>query len=147
RGSATDSGSRSPARKDRRSRHRRGAGPGRRACPSCRRGEGGPTMALGDVRGVGRGDRKGGETVTPPRNASLSIQRGEFLSLMGASGSGKTTLLNLIAGIDRPTRGEILVGGRDVTRMSRTQLAHWRAAHVGYIFQLYNLIPVLTAAE
>jgi putative ABC transport system ATP-binding protein len=104
-------------------------------------------MALVDVRGVTREYRKGGETIAPLRNASLTVERGEFLSLMGASGSGKTTLLNLIAGIDRPTRGEVLVGGRDVTRMSRTQLAHWRAAHVGYIFQLYNLIPVLTAAE
>jgi putative ABC transport system ATP-binding protein len=66
---------------------------------------------------------------------------------MGASGSGKSTLLNLIAGIDRPTAGSILVAGTDITRMSRTQLAHWRARHVGYIFQLHNLIPVLTAYE
>ena len=66
---------------------------------------------------------------------------------MGASGSGKTTLLNLVAGIDRPTSGRILVGGTDITQMSRTRLAAWRAAHIGYIFQLYNLIPVLTAYE
>jgi len=70
-----------------------------------------------------------------------------LLALMGASGSGKTTLLNLVAGIDRPTSGSIVVNGSDITQMSRNQLAHWRAAHVGYIFQLYNLIPVLTAYE
>src|SRR5262249_53939575 len=75
------------------------------------------------------------------------IGRGDFVSLMGASGSGKSTLLNLIAGIDRPTSGQILVNGSDLTKLSRTQLAHWRARHVGYIFQLYNLIPVLTAYE
>jgi putative ABC transport system ATP-binding protein len=66
---------------------------------------------------------------------------------MGASGSGKSTLLNLIAGIDRPTRGQLSVNGTDIGRLSRTQLAHWRSANVGYIFQLYNLIPVLTAWE
>ena len=66
---------------------------------------------------------------------------------MGASGSGKSTLLNLIAGIDRPTAGQVVVDGTDITRLSRTQLAHWRAAHVGYIFQTHNLIPVLTAYE
>lgn len=66
---------------------------------------------------------------------------------MGASGSGKSTLLNLVAGIDRPTKGQILVDGTDITRLSRTKLAHWRAEHVGYIFQMHNLIPVLTAYE
>src|SRR5437867_992512 len=66
---------------------------------------------------------------------------------MGASGSGKSTLLNLIAGLDRPSSGRIVVNGTDIAQLSRTQLAHWRAAHVGYIFQLYNLIPVLTAYE
>ena len=66
---------------------------------------------------------------------------------MGASGSGKSTLLNLIAGIDRPTAGRIVVDGTDITQLSRTQLAHWRAENVGYIFQMHNLIPVLTAYE
>src|SRR5262249_51986374 len=72
---------------------------------------------------------------------------GDFVSLMGASGSGKSTLLNLVAGIDRPTAGHILVNGTNITHLSRTRLAHWRAANIGYVFQLYNLIPVLTAYE
>ena len=80
-------------------------------------------------------------------DASLDIERGEFVSLMGASGSGKSTLLNLLSGIDRPTSGSIVVAGVEITRLSRTRLAHWRAANVGYIFQLHNLIPVLTAYE
>ncbi len=78
---------------------------------------------------------------------SLSVEPGEFLALMGPSGSGKTTLLNLMAGIDKPTRGRIQVGGREVSSMGETELARWRADHVGFIFQLYNLIPVLTAFE
>src|SRR5262249_60079516 len=90
---------------------------------------------------------KGAQTITPLREVTLDVHQGEFMSLMGASGSGKTTLLNLVAGIDRPTSGRILVNGTDLTQLSRTQLAHWRAAHVGYSFQLYNLIPVLTAFE
>ena len=77
----------------------------------------------------------------------LEIEQGEFVSLMGASGSGKSTLLNLIAGIDRPTSGRIVVAGIDITQLSRTQLADWRAENVGYIFQTHNLIPVLTAYE
>ncbi|MFN7971970.1 MAG: ABC transporter ATP-binding protein [Acidobacteriota bacterium] len=78
---------------------------------------------------------------------SLDIGRGEFMALMGPSGSGKTTLLNLIAGIDRPTRGQIVVDGRDIAQDDERTLAGWRARHVGFIFQLYNLIPVLTAFE
>jgi len=78
---------------------------------------------------------------------TLAMEAGEFVCLMGPSGSGKTTLLNLIAGIDRVTAGRILVGGEDITRLSETELADWRAGHVGFIFQLYNLIPVLTAYE
>jgi putative ABC transport system ATP-binding protein len=104
-------------------------------------------MALVEIRAVTKTYRKGEQTITPLHEVNLDVERGDFLSLMGASGSGKTTLLNLLAGIDRPTRGEIRVNGVDVTRLSRTQLAHWRAANVGYIFQLYNLIPVLTAYE
>ena len=80
-------------------------------------------------------------------DVSLDIVEGEFLALMGPSGSGKTTLLNLIAGIDRPTAGKIIVGGQDITEFSRTRLARWRSEHVGYIFQLHNLVPVLTAFE
>jgi putative ABC transport system ATP-binding protein len=104
-------------------------------------------MPLVEVRSITKEYRKGGQTITPLRDVSLDLERGDFLSLMGASGSGKSTLLNLIAGIDRPTAGHIIVDGSELTKLSRTQLAHWRAAHIGYIFQLYNLIPVLTAYE
>ena len=78
---------------------------------------------------------------------TLEVPRGDFLALMGPSGSGKTTLLNLIAGIDRPTSGKIVVDGKEISRFSETALAAWRARHVGFIFQLYNLIPVLNAFE
>jgi putative ABC transport system ATP-binding protein len=80
-------------------------------------------------------------------NITLSIPEGEFLALMGPSGSGKTTLLNLIAGIDRPTRGSIKVAGDEVSTLSESKLAEWRARHIGLIFQFYNLLPVLTAFE
>jgi putative ABC transport system ATP-binding protein len=81
------------------------------------------------------------------RNVNLDISEGEFIAFMGPSGSGKTTLLNLIAGIDKPTLGKIFVGGVDVTGLSETELAIWRSRNVGFIFQFYNLIPVLTALE
>ena len=78
---------------------------------------------------------------------TVDVPRGDFLALMGPSGSGKTTLLNLIAGIDRPTAGRISVDGKEISRFSETQLASWRSRHVGFIFQMYNLIPVLNAFE
>jgi len=78
---------------------------------------------------------------------TVGVPRGDFLALMGPSGSGKTTLLNLIAGIDRPTAGSITVDGREISRFNESALASWRARHVGFIFQLYNLIPVLNAFE
>lgn len=81
------------------------------------------------------------------RNLSFSIPEGEFVALMGPSGSGKTTLLNLIAGIDRPTKGKVKVAGTDLAQLSEGELAKWRARHIGFIFQFYNLIPVLTAYE
>jgi len=80
-------------------------------------------------------------------DVNLKVPEGEFLALMGPSGSGKTTLLNLIAGIDQPTRGRVVVGGRDISQISQTELARWRSSTIGFIFQLYNLIPVLTAFE
>ena len=81
------------------------------------------------------------------RNISLEILEGDFLAFMGPSGSGKTTLLNLIAGIDKPTSGKILIGDTDITELSETELAVWRSQNIGFIFQFYNLIPVLTALE
>ncbi|MGI0010039.1 MAG: ABC transporter ATP-binding protein, partial [Nitrosopumilaceae archaeon] len=80
-------------------------------------------------------------------NINLSVPEGEFLALMGPSGSGKTTLLNLIAGIDRPDTGSIVVANDEVTKLTESQMADWRARHIGFIFQFYNLIPVLTAYE
>ncbi|OAI54244.1 ABC transporter ATP-binding protein [Planctomyces sp. SCGC AG-212-M04] len=104
-------------------------------------------MALVEVEHVTREYRKGDQTITPLRDASLRVEQGQFVSLMGASGSGKSTLLNLLAGIDRPTRGRIVVNGTEITQLSRTKLAKWRAINVGYIFQMHNLVPVLTAWE
>jgi len=104
-------------------------------------------MTLVEIRELTKQFRKGDEVITPLQEVNLEIERGDFVSLMGASGSGKSTLLNAIAGIDRPTSGEIIVKGADITKMSRGQLADWRAANIGYIFQTHNLIPVLTAYE
>ncbi len=104
-------------------------------------------MSVIEVRDVTKQFMKGSETITPLRDANLFIERGEFVSLMGASGTGKSTLLNLIASIDRPTSGTIVVNGTDITRLSRSRLANWRAANIGYVFQTHNLVPVLTAYE
>ena len=104
-------------------------------------------MPLVEVENLSKVYRKGTQEVPVLRDLNLSVGAGEFLALMGPSGSGKTTLLNLIAGIDRPTAGAIRVGGQDLSQLSRNKLAAWRANHVGYVFQLYNLIPVLTAFE
>jgi len=90
---------------------------------------------------------KGGEEIRPLDGIDLTVEEGEYVSLMGPSGSGKTTLLNLVAGIDRPTSGRVFVDGEEVSAMSESKLAAWRTRSIGYIFQLYNLIPVLTAWE
>jgi putative ABC transport system ATP-binding protein len=90
---------------------------------------------------------KGEGTVTPLEALNLDVRRGEFLALMGPSGSGKTTLLNLMAGIDQPSEGTLKVCGEEIGGLSRSRLTRWRARHVGYIFQLYHLVPVLTGFE
>ena len=89
--------------------------------------------------------RRGGERIDVLQGVDLEIPKGEFLALMGPSGSGKTTLLNLLGGLDSPTRGTITIAGQQIDRLSSGQLARWRATNVGFIFQLYNLLPVLTA--
>lgn len=99
------------------------------------------------IRSITKSFTKGKTTITPLENLSLEVPRGEFLSLMGPSGSGKTTLLNLIAGIDSPTSGEIHIDNKDISKLSRAQLTKWRSVHVGYIFQLYHLVPILSAYE
>jgi len=104
-------------------------------------------MALVELRDVSKRYHKGGQTIVPLDGVSLDVHEGEFVSLMGASGTGKSTLLNLIASIDRPDSGRIVVDGTDITRMSGARLAAWRAAAIGYVFQTHNLIPVLTAYE
>jgi len=99
------------------------------------------------VRGVSKSYRRDSMAIPVLHDISLDIPEGEFLGLMGPSGSGKTTLLNLIAGIDRPDKGEVSVAGTDVTKLGESELARWRARHIGFVFQFYNLIPVLTAYE
>jgi putative ABC transport system ATP-binding protein len=103
--------------------------------------------AIVRVRGIHKCFRRGSEQIDVLNDLSLEVPEGEFLALMGPSGSGKTTLLNLIAGLDRPTAGEIWVGQQMISRMSEAQLAKWRTKHVGFIFQFYHLLPVLTAFE
>lgn len=100
-----------------------------------------------ECRDLTRTYRRGPVTITPLDRLDLDVDAGDFVALMGPSGSGKTTLLNLIAGIDRPSGGTLAVGGVELGSLSRSQLADWRSASVGYIFQLYNLVPVLTAYE
>jgi putative ABC transport system ATP-binding protein len=101
--------------------------------------------ALVTIKQVVKGYTRGNQRVEVLHGLDLEVQAGEFLALMGPSGSGKTTLLNLIGGLDRPDSGEVTVAGQRIDRLSSGQLAKWRARHVGFIFQFYNLLPVLTA--
>ena len=104
-------------------------------------------MALIELRDVTKAYRRDAIEIPVLERVTLSVSEGDFLGLMGPSGSGKSTLLNLLAGIDRPSSGSIVIGGTDISGLSEGALAGWRARHIGFIFQLYNLIPVLTAFE
>src|SRR6266571_623865 len=105
----------------------------------------GPSLV--EIRNLTKYYQRGGQIIPVLVDIDLDVRVGDFAALMGPSGSGKTTLLNLIAGIDKPSGGTIKVGGVDIARLSDGDLAAWRAAHVGFIFQFYNLMPVLTALE
>jgi len=104
-------------------------------------------MSLIELHHVTKVYKSGPEEVVPLEDLSFSIEEAEFVALMGPSGSGKTTLLNLIAGIDQPTQGSVIVAGEEISALSPRALARWRTRHVGFVFQNYNLIPVLTAFE
>src|ERR1700685_2386264 len=107
----------------------------------------GRSNSLIQVRGLARTYKLGGEKIHVLQGLNLDVDKGDFVAFMGPSGSGKTTLLNLLGGLDVPTRGSISVAGDEVTNMSAAKLTQWRARHVGFIFQMYNLIPVLTAFQ
>jgi putative ABC transport system ATP-binding protein len=104
-------------------------------------------MALIELRDVTKAYKRDAIEISVLDRMSMTIEAGEYVALMGPSGSGKSTLLNLLAGIDRPTRGSVRVGDTEISTLSERALATWRARHIGFIFQLYNLIPVLTAFE
>jgi len=99
------------------------------------------------VENVTKTYSKGGSNVTPLANANLTVAGGEFVVMMGPSGSGKSTLLNLVAGIDKPSRGRVVVSGEDITDFTEDELAGWRTRAIGYVFQQFNLMPILTAYE
>ena len=105
----------------------------------------GAAGSLIQVRGLDKTYRRGNEDIDVLQGLNLDVDKGDFVAFMGPSGSGKTTLLNLLGGLDVPTRGTISVAGDEITHMSRGKLTDWRARHVGFIFQMYNLIPVLNA--
>ncbi len=102
---------------------------------------------LATLTGVNKVYRKGKEEVEVLHNLDLEIPKGDFVAIMGPSGSGKTTLLNLLGGLDRPTAGTVRVGDAELSSMSNSQLSHWRSTNIGFIFQFYNLLPVLTAQK
>src|SRR5512140_3949773 len=99
------------------------------------------------VRGLDKTYQRGGEVIHVLQGLNLDVDAGEFVAFMGPSGSGKTTLLNLLGGLDLPSAGSITVAGDEITHMSAQKLTSWRARHVGFVFQMYNLIPVLTAFQ
>ena len=105
------------------------------------------TFPLVRLRGVTKIFKRGSERVEVLKHLDLDVPRGDFLALMGPSGSGKTTLLNILGGIDSPTSGEVLIDGKPLQSMRESALTRWRARHVGFVFQLYHLLPVLTAEE
>jgi putative ABC transport system ATP-binding protein len=107
----------------------------------------GEASSLIHVRGLDKTYRRGGEEIHVLQGLNLDVDKGDFVAFMGPSGSGKTTLLNLLGGLDVPSRGSITVSGDEITHMSGSKLTEWRARHVGFIFQMYNLIPVLTAFQ
>jgi putative ABC transport system ATP-binding protein len=107
----------------------------------------GNSSSLVQVRGLNKTYRRGGEQIQVLQGLNLDVDKGDFVAFMGPSGSGKTTLLNLLGGLDVPTAGTISVAGDEITHMSGGKLTEWRARHVGFVFQMYNLIPVLTAYQ
>jgi putative ABC transport system ATP-binding protein len=107
----------------------------------------GSASSLIRVRGLDKTYRRGGEEIHVLQGLNLDVDQGDFVAFMGPSGSGKTTLLNLLGGLDVPSRGSVTVAGDEITNMSGSRLTDWRARHVGFIFQMYNLIPVLTAFQ
>ena len=107
----------------------------------------GNSSALIQVRGLDKTYWRGGEKIDVLQGLNLDVDKGDFVAFMGPSGSGKTTLLNLLGGLDVPTSGAVSVAGDEITHMSRGKLTEWRARHVGFVFQMYNLVPVLTAYQ
>ena len=106
-----------------------------------------PVPPLIRIRGLSKGYRRGGQVIPVLLDLDMDVAAGEFVALMGPSGSGKSTLLNLIAGIDKPSAGTIEIGGVDIAELGEGELADWRAANVGFVFQFYNLLPVLSAQD
>src|SRR5213082_3631922 len=109
--------------------------------------DGSGNNSLIQVRGLDKSYRRGGEEIQVLQRLNLDVDAGDFVAFMGPSGSGKTTLLNLLGGLDVPSAGSVTVAGDEITRMSGAKLTAWRARHVGFVFQMYNLIPVLTAYQ
>jgi putative ABC transport system ATP-binding protein len=109
--------------------------------------DGAGSGSLVEIRNLDKKYRRGGEEIDVLRGLNLDVEKGEFIAFMGPSGSGKTTLLNLIGGLDTPTAGTVKIAGEEISALSGRELAAWRARHIGFIFQMYNLIPVLTAFQ